>query len=408
MTARRRPSAIDRRRFLEYTWRGVGASLSLALVSGHEPDAPGRGFGDNPFTLGVASGDPTSGRDRVVDPSRAGPGRSGQPGQVARFRSAGVSRRDSRMRHVVARGMAVASRRARTLGARRGGRACCRADDYFYQFDVRGEESASATSERRPRPTSGCARSGSPSRPARTGRAATTPRTATCCRTISIWCSTSATTPTSTASTRPRAVAFPPPEGFEEETVDLRTYRLRHTLYKLDPDLQAVHARFPFVVIWDDHEVAERLFGSGARVRISPSPEFTARRAAAYQAYYEHMPIRLRSRSQPAPGLRIYRRLRYGPAGRVHDARRSAVPDGQPVRRRRSAALRRGADRRLQRCSARQQERWVARGFERLVGALEHRRAAAAHRPTRARDDHSRTGSGTTPGTATRSRASGS
>jgi phosphodiesterase/alkaline phosphatase D-like protein len=44
------------------------------------------------------------------------------------------------------------------------------------------------------------------------------------------------------------------PEGFNEETVDLRTYRLRHTLYKLDADLQAAHAKFPFSVIWDDHE----------------------------------------------------------------------------------------------------------------------------------------------------------
>ena len=54
---------------------------------------------------------------------------------------------------------------------------------------------------------------------------------------------------------------IPAPTGFEEECRDLRTYRLRHTLYKLDPDLQAAHARFPFAVIWDDHEVANDYSG---------------------------------------------------------------------------------------------------------------------------------------------------
>jgi alkaline phosphatase D len=72
------------------------------------------------------------------------------------------------------------------------------------------------------------------------------------------------------------------PAGFELETVDLRTYRLRQTLYKLDPDLQAVHAKFPFLVIWDDHEVQNDYSGLAPEWG-SPSPEFTARRAAAYQ-----------------------------------------------------------------------------------------------------------------------------
>jgi alkaline phosphatase D len=77
----------------------------------------------------------------------------------------------------------------------------------------------------------------------------------------------------------------PAPAGFEEETRDLRTYRLRHTLYKLDPDLQAAHARFPFVVVWDDHEVANDYSGIFPEFDVT-SPEFLARRAAAYQAYY--------------------------------------------------------------------------------------------------------------------------
>jgi alkaline phosphatase D len=63
-------------------------------------------------------------------------------------------------------------------------------------------------------------------------------------------------------------------------------------------------------VVWDDHEVANDYSGLAPEFD-SPSPEFTARRAAAYQAFYEHLPIRLR-RARPEDTLRIYRRLDYG------------------------------------------------------------------------------------------------
>src|SRR5262245_22621685 len=64
------PSSIDRRRFLEYTWSGVAAGLSLSLLSGDELFAA-QTFGANPFTLGVASGDPTS--DGIVLWTRLAP-----------------------------------------------------------------------------------------------------------------------------------------------------------------------------------------------------------------------------------------------------------------------------------------------------------------------------------------------
>ena len=106
-----------------------------------------------------------------------------------------------------------------------------------------------------------------------------------------------------------RDVSVPIP--FRSACEDLHTYRMRHTLYKLDPDLQAAHQKFPFAVIWDDHEVANDYSGL-APEWAEPSPEFTAKRAAAYQAYYEHMPIRLSVAQRPRRGLQIYRRLPFG------------------------------------------------------------------------------------------------
>jgi len=175
---------------------------------------------------------------------------------------------------------------------------------------------------------------------------------------------------------------IPVPAGFGEETVDLRTYRLRHTLYKLDSDLQAAHAKFPFAVIWDDHEVQNDYSGLAPEFG-SPSPEFTARRAAAYQAYYEHMPIRADIAKKPAPGLRIYRQLRFGTLAEftLLDDRqyRTDNPCGDGEALRCDEAL--TGDYTM---LGRQQERWLARGFNKssarwnivaqqlLIAELEH------------------------------------
>jgi len=94
------------------------------------------------------------------------------------------------------------------------------------------------------------------------------------------------------------------------EVVSLAEYRARYALYKSDPDLQAAHARHPFIVTWDDHEVENNY--AGALPSDDATPEaFLARRAAAYQAFYEHLPLR-RSSMPRGPDLRLYRTLRYG------------------------------------------------------------------------------------------------
>jgi alkaline phosphatase D len=91
---------------------------------------------------------------------------------------------------------------------------------------------------------------------------------------------------------------------------DLAGYRLRHALYRTDPDLQAAHAALPFVLTWDDHEV-ENDYADDQSERFDPPATFRRRRAAAYQAYWEHLPLRWSSRPR-GPTARLYRRLRFG------------------------------------------------------------------------------------------------
>jgi alkaline phosphatase D len=95
---------------------------------------------------------------------------------------------------------------------------------------------------------------------------------------------------------------------------DLAGYRRRWAEYKGERALQGVHHRFPWVVTWDDHEVANDYAGDVAQFTspddAAATEAFHARRAAAYQAFYEHQPVRL----DPPEGAdyRIYRQLAWG------------------------------------------------------------------------------------------------
>lgn len=94
------------------------------------------------------------------------------------------------------------------------------------------------------------------------------------------------------------------------EAHDLATYRTRYGLYKSDPKLQAAHAAAPWMVIWDDHEV-DNDYGLD-QDRANPDPaQFLRRRAAAYQVYYEHMPLR-RTAMPVGPDMLLYRALNWG------------------------------------------------------------------------------------------------
>jgi len=96
--------------------------------------------------------------------------------------------------------------------------------------------------------------------------------------------------------------------GGEIKTLD--DYRNRHAQYKTDPDLQRVHALFPWIVTWDDHEV-DNNYANDIEEHGAPKQEFLARRSAAYRAYYEHMPLRRRSRPH-GPNMPLYRSLSFG------------------------------------------------------------------------------------------------
>ncbi len=102
-------------------------------------------------------------------------------------------------------------------------------------------------------------------------------------------------------------------QDFECETVE--QYRERYALYKGDPLLQAAHALVPWVVTWDDHEVDNDYAGASSDLDVT-ADAFLARRAAGYQAWYEHMPVRLGPPS--GPDFDIYRSFAHGDLIRFH------------------------------------------------------------------------------------------
>jgi alkaline phosphatase D len=94
------------------------------------------------------------------------------------------------------------------------------------------------------------------------------------------------------------------------EPITLDDYRVRFALYRSDPDLQAAHAAYPWLVTWDDHEV-DNDYADDRSEELDAREWFLARRAAAYQAYYEHMPLR-RGAVPFGPHMRIFTRVGYG------------------------------------------------------------------------------------------------
>ena len=121
------------------------------------------------------------------------------------------------------------------------------------------------------------------------------------------------------------------------EARTLADYRNRHAQYKTDPDLQGLHAAVPWLVTWDDHEVDNNYAGTRSE---SLDPDFARRRAAAYRAYFEHMPLRRRARPQPTRMV-LRSRRDWGQLARLHvlDGRQRRTPQACPRPGRGGAAL---------------------------------------------------------------------
>lgn len=94
-----------------------------------------------------------------------------------------------------------------------------------------------------------------------------------------------------------------------QQTVTLDEYRQRYAAYKLDPDLQRAHAVAPWIVTLDDHEVVDN-WADDAHPSAPPA-QFLVRRANAFRAYWEHMPLRL-AQLPTGPDMQLYRRFQYG------------------------------------------------------------------------------------------------
>ena len=99
------------------------------------------------------------------------------------------------------------------------------------------------------------------------------------------------------------------PADNNQEIIKLDDYRKRYALYRKDKDLQTLHHRHPFIVIWDDHELANDTWRDGAENHQANEGSFLDRKLAALQAYFEWMPIRPISANDH---LNIYRQFDFG------------------------------------------------------------------------------------------------
>jgi alkaline phosphatase D len=100
------------------------------------------------------------------------------------------------------------------------------------------------------------------------------------------------------------------------DIVSLEDYRTRYARYRSDTDLQALHARMPFIAVWDDHEFANNAYLDGAENHDSATQgDWAARKTAAAQAYHEWLPIRT---DAGGDRLKIYRRFDFGQLLTLH------------------------------------------------------------------------------------------
>lgn len=285
----------------------------------------------SPFALGVASGEPAP--DGVVLWTRLAPQPLAADGSGGITEAAAVTweiATDDAMRQVIQRGTVEANRRfAHSVHVEVGGLAPNR--PYWYRFTALGEQSPVGRTRTAPAPTERIDRL----------RFAV----ASCSHWefgyFSAYRHMAAENPDLVVFLGDYIYEYTVPAALAERTVrkhdgptarDLVGYRNRYALYRTDPDLQGLHATAPCLVTWDDHEV-ENDYANEWSENVATTPEeFLRRRAAAYQAYYEHMPVR--ARAIPNGGaLRLHDRFRFG------DLVTFSVLDGRQYRSKQPCAL---------------------------------------------------------------------
>lgn len=312
-------TAIGRRRFLG--WAGAGAAAVLAGTgawdAGVAAAAPRATRGTDPFTLGVASGDPAA--DSVVLWTKLAPepfaadGRGGMPDRPVPVLWEVAD--DERMTRIVRRGQVLATPElGHSVHPEVGGLAPDRV--YHYRFRVAGPGGAVSP----------------------VGRTRTTPRPGDTPSSLAFafascqnWGDGHYTAYEHMVREDLDLVVFlgdylyeatidetkrgqAPPASAVAEPTDLASYRTRWALYKSEAPLQAAHAAFPWITVFDDHEIENNWAADVSEDDDEPDQDravFRARRAAAFATYYEHLPLRA-AQLPKGPDMRLYRRLSYG------------------------------------------------------------------------------------------------
>jgi len=299
----------ERRDFLR---RLVGTGFILATGSVVHPVWAKPKFDGYPFTLGVASGDPAA--DGFVIWTKIAPKPLEQGGGVGRhqFEVEWMVATDRKMRKIVQRGKAMAIPEL-------GHSVHVEVDqlepahDYFYHFVAGGERSPVARA--RTLPAEGT--TASKLRFATVGCQRYEDGYFTAYRHLAdeqldfVFHYGDYIYERSAAFARKqKRVLVREMPGAPGTCITLDDFRNRYSIYQLDPDLQAAHASTPFVMSFDDHEVGNDWAGEtlGRKTKRSVVME---RRAAAFQAWYEHMPVR-RAQLPQGPDILAYRRIRAG------------------------------------------------------------------------------------------------
>ncbi|WP_308282872.1 alkaline phosphatase D family protein [Pseudonocardia nigra] len=308
-------------------------------------------FGTNPFTLGVASGDPAP--DGVVLWTRLAPdplatdGSAGMPPRVVPVHWEVAE--DEAFGRIVRRGTEPAmpelghSVHAEVHGLRPSA-------DYFYRFRAGAEISPVGRTSTAPDP--------------RRRTDAVTFALASC----QSWAGGRYAAYRTMAQEDLDLVVHVGDYVYEgRDTETLANFRRIHAQYKTSPDLQAAHAAFPFVVTFDDHEIENNWAGGVSQPDGEASNEparFAALRAAAFQAYYEHLPLRRIARPQGA-SIRLHRRVGYGDLATFHvlDTRQYRDPQLDPGFP--SAPLHPASADPARTFTGTEQERWLFDGLDR-------------------------------------------